>query len=59
MKIRLIENLPIAQEHGCKAGCEFEVVKQEEFRRNRKVFFRGDTGELCAAFSHEYIEVET
>lgn len=53
-KIRLTKNLPIGTEHGALAGRVFDVVGT----RNGKLFFKGDAGELCAAWSHEYEFVE-
>lgn len=53
-KIRLTRNIPIGKEHGATAGRVFDVVRI----KNGKLFFRGDAGELCAAWSHEYEVVE-
>lgn len=53
-KIRLTRNIPIGKEHGATAGRVFDVVQIKK----GKLFFRGDAGELCAAWSHEYEVVE-
>ena len=52
-KLKLTIDLPIATEHGATKGREFEITRREG-GRNAKVFFIGDIGEECAAFSCEY-----
>jgi hypothetical protein len=58
MKIRLTVNLPIEKKHGAIAGRVFEVVKTKgRTIRTQRVYFKGDAGDLCAAFWRECEEV--
>ena len=53
-RIRLTRNIPIGKEHGATVGRVFDVV---EIKKG-KLFFKGDAGVLCAAWSHEYEVLE-
>ena len=55
-RMKLIIDLPIAKEHGATKGREFEITRREA-GRDAKVFFVGDAGEECAAFSREYVRI--
>ena len=50
MRIKLKVDLPISAKHGCTAGKEFEVTRQDK----HKVFFVAADGSEAAAFSSEY-----
>ena len=64
VKIKLTVALPIAKEHGCFVGEEFDAEYKntafqegEEvvvFERDKPVKFIGKAGEECVAFSREY-----
>jgi len=54
MKIKLTEDLPIDEKHGCTKGRIFEATHIEQKGRDKRVYFVGDAGEECAAFSSEY-----
>lgn len=53
MKIKLIVDLPIGEEHGAIKGAVFEVTKISHCR-NKLHYFIGKTGEECAAFRREF-----
>lgn len=54
MRIKLTKDLPLADEHGCKARREFEVIDTGR----GPYHFIGDAGEECVAYSYEAEEID-
>lgn len=56
MKIKITQTLPIAKQHGAVEGAIFDLVKTDEVKDLH--YFIGNTGQECAAYSHECELVE-
>lgn len=61
MKVRLVQNIPVAKKHGMTVGRILEVVHEVPRRRwvrgAPKVFVMGGAGERVGLHRHEYTEV--
>lgn len=54
MRIRLLVDLPVSEEHGMTEGREFDVLRQGERDRDRPLWFvMGDAGEEVGVYGRE------
>lgn len=54
MKIELIRDIPIDPKCGAVEGAIFDVIDEDPKGRGSLVYFIGDDGQKCAAYSYEY-----
>ena len=58
MKIKLLMDLPIDKNSGAFEGKIFDISETQTFDRKSMIYFTGDDGSRCAAYSYEYEIIE-
>ncbi len=57
MRIKLLQDVSVAPEHGMRVGREFDVIEETRGRRSGGWWVKGDTGERVLVRYHEANEM--